>query len=316
MHNSLSSEKELELINSHATVPLTAEQVFCFTVTLCDNDIDRDCERFTEKALKELAGLFIGKTGISDHSMRSKDQMARIFHTFVTEDKTKKNVLGEPYVALKARAYMLRTDENSSLISEIEGGIKKEVSISCSMAESTCSICGGDMKTHSCKHIKGRSYNGKKCHAVLASPTDAYEWSFVAVPAQRNAGVTKSFITKEEISLPESFEIIKSMTPDRCLSDEEIQSIRGYVEKLEKDAAEVQRYKKHLTEEIEKLALIALPKVNLKSFIVACESMSADELRQLRQGLDAQVREKLPMGPQLKSVETKEKKQNNTSFKI
>ncbi len=316
MHNKLSKEKELELINSHTTVPLTEEQVFCFTVTLCDNDIDRDSDRFTEKALEELSALFVGKTGISDHSMRSRDQMARIFHTYLSKDSTKKNALGEPYVALKARAYMLRTDVNSSLISEIEGGIKKEVSISCSMSESTCSICGADMKSHACKHIKGRSYNGKKCHAVLSHPTDAYEWSFVAVPAQPNAGVTKSFIPKEENKLSEPIEIIKALSPGCYLSDDEVQSLKSYISKLEKKAEEADSYKNHLTKEIERLALIALPKVNIKGFIGACESMNAEELRQLRQGLDAQVREKIPYGPQLKSAEAKDHKQNNTSFKI
>ena len=37
--------------------------------------------------------------------------------------------------------------------------------------------------------------NGIKevCHVVLNQPTDAYEWSFVAVPAQREAGVIKMF---------------------------------------------------------------------------------------------------------------------------
>ena len=33
----------------------------------------------------------------------------------------------------------------------------------------------------------------KRCHVVLSDVTDAYEWSFVAVPAQREAGVTKQF---------------------------------------------------------------------------------------------------------------------------
>ena len=38
------------------------------------------------------------------------------------------------------------------------------------------------------------SYGGKLCYFTLKAPTDAYEWSFVAVPAQRKAGVMKSFI--------------------------------------------------------------------------------------------------------------------------
>ena len=39
----------------------------------------------------------------------------------------------------------------------------------------------------------GQLYGEKRCHVVLSDVTDAYEWSFVAVPAQREAGVTKQF---------------------------------------------------------------------------------------------------------------------------
>ena len=45
----------------------------------------------------------------------------------------------------------------------------------------------------SCSHVKGKTYGGRLCHVVLDVITDAYEWSFVAVPAQVNAGVTKRF---------------------------------------------------------------------------------------------------------------------------
>ena len=41
-------------------------------------------------------------------------------------------------------------------------------------------------------HEKGQEYDGKLCYADLNNPKDAYEFSFVAVPAQRGAGVTKS----------------------------------------------------------------------------------------------------------------------------
>jgi hypothetical protein len=41
--------------------------------------------------------------------------------------------------------------------------------------------------------VKGQEYGGAVCHAELSGAVDAYEWSFVAVPAQRNAGVIKKF---------------------------------------------------------------------------------------------------------------------------
>ena len=57
-----------------------------------------------------------------------------------------------------------------------------------------CSICGHDIHDRGlCSHVKGRTYEGKRCIARLADPTDAFEWSFVAVPAQPRAGVVKGF---------------------------------------------------------------------------------------------------------------------------
>ena len=77
------------------------------------------------------------------------------------------------------------SEKNKDIILELDSGIKKEVSVGCSMGKSVCSICGSDFK--SCSHIKGKGYGGKLCYAVLSKPKDAYEWSFVAVPAQRSA---------------------------------------------------------------------------------------------------------------------------------
>ena len=41
------SEEELKLINGYTRRKLSANEVYVFSVVLCDNDIDRDGERFT-----------------------------------------------------------------------------------------------------------------------------------------------------------------------------------------------------------------------------------------------------------------------------
>ena len=41
------TEEDLKLINKYALRPLKKEEVFVFSVILCDNDIDRDFERFS-----------------------------------------------------------------------------------------------------------------------------------------------------------------------------------------------------------------------------------------------------------------------------
>ena len=111
-NNILSAEKELVLINNHTRTPLTADDVYTFTLTLCDNEIDRDFECFSLKSIEKLCELFVGKTGIADHSMLAKDQTARIFYCYTETDPTKKTTKGEAYTALKARAYTLRNESN------------------------------------------------------------------------------------------------------------------------------------------------------------------------------------------------------------
>lgn len=190
---------QLEKINKFTRRELTADEVYIFSVILCDNEIDRDCERFSDTALEELKKLFVGRTGIFDHDPKSSKQSARIFDTELVTDFSRTTKNGEVYKYLKGHVYMVRTDDNRSLISEIDGGIKKEVSISCTASERYCSVCGCDRTKNNCTHIRGKVYNGKLCHTVLSGITDAYEWSFVAVPAQVNAGVTKRFSDGNEV---------------------------------------------------------------------------------------------------------------------
>lgn len=182
------TEEELGLINALAKTPMTAEQVYTFRVRLCDNRVDRDYERFSRKALEKLAELFVGKCGLFDHSWTASGQTARLYKTEVAEEGGVTEA-GEPVCSLMGWAYMPRLPENEGLIAQIEAGIKKEVSVGCAVGRSVCSICGRERGQ--CEHLGGRQYDGRTCYFTLEDPTDAYEWSFVAVPAQRKAGVVK-----------------------------------------------------------------------------------------------------------------------------
>ena len=172
---------QLEAIHAQSKGKLTAEQVYVFSLRLCDDQVDRDQERFDTAALPALAKLFIGKTGIVDHRWSSENQVARIFETQVVQED------GVSYI--KAWAYIRRGGANEEIIADIEAGIKKEVSVGCAMGRSVCSVCGSDYG--SCGHRKGEYYDGQLCCCILKEPMDAYEFSFVAVPAQVSAGVLK-----------------------------------------------------------------------------------------------------------------------------
>lgn len=180
------SASEMELINSYSRRELTPDDVYVFTVKLCDNDLDRDNERFTVESLFVLAKLFVGKTGITDHDPSANNQRMRIIACKVEYVEDKVTAVGELYYRLMARVYLLRNDDTKELIENIEEGIVDEVSIGCSVRRSTCSICHNDIHSPLCNHRKGEKYGVmgrvKLCFVELQGPTDAYEFAFVAKP--------------------------------------------------------------------------------------------------------------------------------------
>lgn len=198
--------EDLKQINKFTLEPLEASDVFTFSAVLCDNELDRQYEQFSLKALHDLQKLFVGKTVIKDHYPSADNQVARIYATELAETG-KFLASGEPYTQLKAHIYMVRTDSNKDLITEIKAGIKKEGSVGFRVASSICSICGTDNAKTYCRHWPGKTYDKEGgptvCTFRLDGAKDAYEFSLVAVPAQRKAGVSKCY-TGEQVFAPET----------------------------------------------------------------------------------------------------------------
>lgn len=206
--------EDLALINRYSMTELTADDVFVFAIRLCDNALDRDFECFTVESLNKLAELFVGKPGIFDHAWSAQGQVARVFKTEVVCDAAagKAALRNEVYTYLKGYAYILRTPDTENVIAQIKGGILKEVSVGCAIGKSTCCICGEN--AFECMHIRGKYYDDNLCFFVLEDPIDAYEWSFVAVPAQPNAGVTKSLETGSGPDSPPADTVSAKYTDD------------------------------------------------------------------------------------------------------
>ncbi len=288
----------MALINRYTRKTLSADDVYTFSVILCDNEIDRDFERFSKTALTALCDMFVGKTGIFDHSMRASDQTARIYKTEVIEDTDRKTSVGETYTFIKAYAYMPRISCNSDLICEIDSGIKKEVSVGCSVKTTLCSECNSDIR--SCSHIKGQSYGKTVCHGILTDPSDAYEWSFVAVPAQRGAGVTKAFTEKEDnVPLDKIMKKLKEQNGDILITETEAVKLRLTIDTLEKQAKLGREYTSMLIGDTVRLAMAAMPNVSGDSLKSACEKLSHDELTALKSGFEKIAEKQMPITLQL-----------------
>ena len=263
---------QLEAINALAKAELTAEQVYVFSLRLCDDQVDRDHERFDTEALAGLAKLFIGKTGILDHQWSAGNQVARIFETeVVREDRVS---------YIKAWAYIRRGGRAEELIADIEAGSLKEVSVGCAMGMAVGSVCGSEYG--SCGHRKGEHYDGQLCCAILREPMDAYEFSFVAVPAQRDAGVLKALGRGKTL---------------KELADEF--GVQGEYRAMFKDARLGRQYAKALQDDVVRLCLsleLGVAEPVLRSVF---GNAAGEDLVAVKAALETRLAESMPMMCQL-----------------
>ena len=264
---------QLEAINAQAKTALTADQVYVFSLRLCDDQTDRDYERFDTDALPLLANLFVGKTGIVDHRWSSDNQIARIFETQVVKEQ------GVSYI--KAWAYIRRGGSNDEIIADIEAGIKKEVSVGCAMGRCVCSICGSEYGT--CGHRKGEYYDGQLCCGILQEPLDAYEFSFVAVPAQRDAGVLKAVGGRRKTlqELAEEF------------------GVQAEYRNLFKEAQLGKQYRRELEDSVVRLLQVLDLGADFGVLQNIMKHAAADDLLKLRAALEVKTVEFLPVTTQL-----------------
>ena len=263
---------QLGAINTLAKAELTGEQVYVFSLRLCDDQVDRDFERFDTGALPALAKLFIGKTGVVDHKWSSENQVARIFAAETAMEN------GVSFI--KAWAYIRRGGSNDEVIADIEAGIKKEVSVGCAMGRSVCSVCGSEYG--SCGHQKGQYYDGQLCCTILKEPMDAYEFSVVAVPAQVNAGV------------------LKGMGGNKCLKElaDEFGAQSEY-RALFKEAQLGRQYRKELEDSVVRLCLALELGAEADTYQGVAKMAAAEDLMKLKSALENRLAESLPVQTQL-----------------
>ena len=178
------SEAEMELINRQTLRRLEAGEVFAFRLAACDDQVDRDYERFSLSALNQMADLFVGQPVLMDHRWSAGSQTARVYAGSVEQTDGKNRLI--------LRCYMPRTEKTAETIQAIECGILRECSVGVAVSRAVCSVCGADNCKTLCSHCRGQEYDGKTCHFILDEVVDAYEVSMVAVPAQPEAGVIKS----------------------------------------------------------------------------------------------------------------------------
>ena len=228
-------------------------------------------------------------TGLAEKYSQKKATSLSLLEKYITADIVVLMLL-IGYEFIKAWAYIRRGDANDEIIADIEAGIKKEVSVGCAMGRSVCSICGSDYG--SCGHRKGESYDGQVCCAILQEPMDAYEFSFVAVPAQREAGVLKGLGCGKP-KLKELADEFGAQAEYRALYQQ----------------AELgKRYQKELEDSIVRLGLSLELGVEAPVLRSIARTAAAEDLIKLRSALEERLAESMPLTTQLGGCRGKEEK--------
>lgn len=145
------------------------------TVRLADNEMDTDYEYFSVSALHDMAKLYIGRNGIIGEDENNKTQWGRILSCEVKTNPKKITTSGEIYTYLEARVIIPRTGENIKLLNGLMNK-PHEASVSCSVRNRVCSVCGENNCT---KHKKGALYHGQLVENRLENITDVYEWAII-----------------------------------------------------------------------------------------------------------------------------------------
>ncbi len=151
----------------------------------------------------------------------------------------------------------------------------------CAMGRSQCSICGADYGT--CGHRKGEHYDGMLCCAILTEPMDAYEFSFVAVPAQPQAGVLKG-LARGKRSLKELAEEFGA---------------QGEYRQMFQEAQLGRQYRKELEDQVVRLCLMLELGATEPVLRAVVEKAGAQELDQLRRALQERADRRYPPVTQL-----------------
>ena len=185
---------------------------------------------------------------------------------------------------------------------QIEGGIKKEVSVGCSVERCVCSICGEDINT--CAHKKGEVYGGKVCCAELVNAQDAYEWSFVAVPAQPRAGVLKRCGGEDAGTLKTLVKRRGSRANQREL------------ESLEKQAEVGKRYLSELRGEVKRLMLVCEQEADGEAIEKLAEKLDESELKEMEKLYRGKMAKKLGLRTQLTYGEKTKAAEDESDFRV
>jgi len=187
---SIDINKEFGHIKPLVSEDTTPEQLYIFSLRMCNNEVDADNDKLSDAFLRQFAE-YINNNPIpliKDHTWTADGQIGRVYRAEVLSDG--ENSLGEPYTYVLGYAYVAA---NSDIVPRIKLGLLSEVSVGFDGSGYTCSVCGASVKSHDSQCPEGHTFGGinddKPVYRNVNQCLSALECSFVPVPAQEGAEI-------------------------------------------------------------------------------------------------------------------------------
>lgn len=231
---------DLDLVRRYAQREVEDRDVWLGRMKLANTRVDRSGERFTKAYLLRFAETGPGKSVMPGHDY-TQTPMGRFYKFAVVPD-------GDHY---RLDAWYYLNAKNERLISDIELGILKDVSIGFNAGRRVCDLCGGEWDPYQgCAdgHRPLKEYDGRPCTLTYcesqAAKAEMMEGSFVWHGCQYGA---EAAAKAPEVALPRPGQLDGTATAT---------ALRGYLitagwmppkengmDDLQKAMAEIERLK-------------------------------------------------------------------------
>ena len=163
-------------VNRFTLRSLSREEFAAFTMDLCNNQIDAHYSRFPLEELESINTMVPGRPFMERHDTKGTLPRGTFFRSRLHKEAER------DYTSVRPDVYVLRTEENKGLITNIEGGVYRATSIGFSFMHPECSVCHKDIRA--CDHIPGRTYNDELCHYIMRDVVSVLEGSVVFSASQ------------------------------------------------------------------------------------------------------------------------------------
>ena len=201
------AQADLDKVNKLTVKTVDAKDITVYTALLIDDKITRNSTQYNKDFQSMLLSLPVGEGNFigtpvlfgesKDHQAIAASQVGRIFDAWQVVDN-------EKHFGVMAKIYILN-ESNETLISKVDSGVLKELSISTKVQLPLCSVCGQNIAN--CEHKPGVN----NCYVIMSGNGFVAETSFVAVPGSNVAKILSEADVKNFLKLENLKDLVTPM---------------------------------------------------------------------------------------------------------